>query len=69
MKETKREDNKEQKIPECIYFEDEIPICATFEHGIGEWMQTDEYICPNTGIIQETVTCIMCGATDISYPM
>ena len=62
---------KEEKLPECLYLEDGVPICATFEHGIGEWMSRDEneYLICDTWIIEEVVTCIKCGATDISYPM
>ena len=65
------EKKKEEEVPECIYFEHGIPICATFEYGIGEWMSRDEYefIINDTSILEEVVTCIKCGATDISYPM
>lgn len=69
MSEPKREWKKEEELPECLYLEDGVPICATFEHGIGEWMSRDENECPDTGIIEEVVTCIKCGAFDISYPM
>lgn len=61
------EESNKDKTPECIYFENDIPICATFEHGIGEWLDIEENYDQEYNILEIIETCIKCGAYDVSY--
>ena len=63
--------HKEDKKPECIYEEDGVSMCSSFEFGILEWLRVDEIevFIDSYLVIERVTTCIHCGAIDVVYPM